>query len=325
MNWNRYYIVAAVVMLTACQTMSDKGTIAKLRNQQIEIDKVVIEGGLDKAMQSYQRFLEETPDAALAPEAIRRLADLKVEKEYGTHTDAVETTGQTAADKIEAPKIESRPDAASIGKPGHTPVNPPAQASHAKEADEAFEKRATQSQPVPTKPAVGLEPGEGPDDLERAGPLEAIALYKRLLNDYPLYDRNDQVLYQMSRAYEELGRIKEAMAVMKRMVREFPHSRYIDEVQFRRAEFFFSHRKFLDAEEAYSSIVDLGVGSYYYELALYKLGWTFYKQELYEDAQHRFIALLDHKVSIGYDFDQETDETERKRTEDTFRVISLGF
>jgi TolA-binding protein len=129
----------------------------------------------------------------------------------------------------------------------------------------------------------------------------------------------------MSRAYEELGEIKEAMAVMERMVHEFPRSRYIDEVQFRRAEYFFAHKRYLDAEDAYSSIVDIGVGSLYYELALYKLGWTFYKQELYEDALHRFIALLDHKVSVGYDFAQTEDEPERKRAEDTFRVVSLSF
>jgi cellulose synthase operon protein C len=69
----------------------------------------------------------------------------------------------------------------------------------------------------------------------------------------------------------------------------------------------------------------MGVGSLFYELALYKLGWTFYKQELYEDALNPFIALLDHKVSVGYNFEQTEDEQERKRTEDTFRVISLSF
>jgi tetratricopeptide (TPR) repeat protein len=115
------------------------------------------------------------------------------------------------------------------------------------------------------------------------------------------------------------------MAVMDRMVREFPKSRYIDEVQFRRAEHFFIHKQYLDAEDAYTSIVNIGVGSSYYGLALYKLGWTFYKQELYDDALHRFIALLDYKVSVGYDFAQTEDEQERKRTEDTFRVISLSF
>ena len=34
-------------------------------------------------MEGYQRFLEETPESALTPAAMRRLADLKIEREYG--------------------------------------------------------------------------------------------------------------------------------------------------------------------------------------------------------------------------------------------------
>jgi tetratricopeptide (TPR) repeat protein len=129
----------------------------------------------------------------------------------------------------------------------------------------------------------------------------------------------------MSRAYEEVGEIDKAMAVMDRMVRDYPGSRNIGEVQFRRAEYFFTRKSYLEAEDAYENIVDKGVGSPFYELALYKLGWTFYKQELYEDALDRFIALMDLKVSAGYDFENTVDEQERKRTDDTFRVISLSF
>ena len=75
-------------MLAACASVSDRNrdTIATLRHVQIEIKEEKIEGGLEKAMLSYQRFLEDTPDSALTPEAIRRLADLKIQKEYGTLT-----------------------------------------------------------------------------------------------------------------------------------------------------------------------------------------------------------------------------------------------
>ncbi len=309
----RFHIVAAAAMLMACQPVSDRGTIGQLRHQKVAIENVKIEGGLDKAMVSYQRFLQETPDAKLAPEAIRRLADLKIESEYGTITQGT----APASDSMDAPEKAPRPAAALAKTAVATPVSA--------EADDAFERRATRSQPLPVAPAAPVDLPPGADDLDRAGPREALVLYQKLLNDYPLYDRNDQVLYQMSRAYEELGRIEEALVVMEQLAREYPGSRYIDEVQFRRAEHFFTHRKYLDAEEAYQSIVDIGVGSSYYELALYKLGWTFYKQELYEAAQHRFIALLDQKMAIGYDFEQTADETERKRTDDTFRVVSLSF
>ena len=68
-----------------------------------------------------------------------------------------------------------------------------------------------------------------------------------------------------------------------------------------------------------------GTRSDYYELALYKLGWTLYKQEFYDEALHKYIALLDHKVSIGYDFDAKHEEGDERRIADTFRVISLSF
>ena len=69
----------------------------------------------------------------------------------------------------------------------------------------------------------------------------------------------------------------------------------------------------------------MGASSSYYELALYKLGWTLYKQELYEEALHEYMALLDYKVSIGYDFEHATDEDGGRRIADTFRVVSLSF
>jgi TolA-binding protein len=325
MNRIRRFSCAAplFLMLAACASVGDRNrdTIASLRHVQIEIKEEKIEGGLEKAMLSYQRFLEGAPDSALTPEAIRRLADLKIEKEYGTLTTGAGSAGRAKA--LSPPERETHPAAVSAaGAPSgrnsaHIPVH--------EESETDFERRTTGRRPVDNAATAADRSVEGAGDLERAGAREALALYRKLLDDYPRYERNDQVLYQMSRAYEELGQVEEAMAVMDRIVREYPRSRYVDEVQFRRAERFFAHRRYLDAEKAYAGIVSIGVGSSFYELALYKLGWTYYKQEFYEEALHRFVALMDHKVSSGYDFEQTEDEQERKRTDDTFRVISLSF
>ena len=315
-------IITVPVILNACHSVNDKDTLAELQKMRVEIKEEKIEDGLDKAMLGYQRFLDNTPDSAMTPEAIRRLADLKIEKEYGTLNEG-DIPGKT-----EPPPISAAPEHVAESEnisASDAPLNQDLENIPLHEESEAdFERRTTLLQ-MPDMAPDADNPVGGADDLESAGAREAVVLYTKLLNDYPLYKRNDQVLYQMSRAFEELGEIKEAMAVMERLVRDYPLSTYTDEVQFRRAEYFFTHRKYLDAEDAYSSIVNTGVASSFYELALYKLGWTFYKQELYEDALHRFIALLDHKVSVGYDFAQTEDEQERKRTEDTFRVISLSF
>jgi tetratricopeptide (TPR) repeat protein len=312
-------VFAIPAILTACQTGGSRETIAQLRNMKIEIKEERIEGGLEKAMESYQRFLDDTPESALTPAAMRRLADLKIEKEYGYLTHPAATEGRAPATALSAPVRAQSPKVSAV-RPAEAPQ------SSQTESQAEFEKRATQSPQVAAsgEKSGGL-PQAGTEDLERKEAREAIALYKKLLDKYPLYQGNDQVLYQMSRAYEELGQTEDAMGVMDRLVRDFPNSRYIDEVRFRRAEFFFVHRRYLEAEATYKSIVAIGVSSPYYELALYKLGWTFYKQELYEDALQRFIALLDRKVATGYDFVQTKDDQERKRVDDAFRVISQSF
>ncbi len=89
----RLVLFALPLFLAACTAADNQGTIAQLRNVHIEIKEEEAAGGLEKAMESYQRFLQEAPDSALAPEAIRRLADLKVEREYGLLTPGDEPAG----------------------------------------------------------------------------------------------------------------------------------------------------------------------------------------------------------------------------------------
>ena len=83
-----------------------------------------------------------------------------------------------------------------------------------------------------------------------AGPREAIRTYQKILDTYPDYERNDKVLYQMSRAYDEIGQPDKAMEVTNRLVREYPHSQHVDEVQFRRGEYYFVRKRWQSAEQA---------------------------------------------------------------------------
>lgn len=311
-------------LITACAGSAEQGeTLADLRAARVEIKEERIDGGIEKAIQSYRRFLEETPESRLTPEALRRLADLKIQKEYGTNEGVGEGKTKSGAgrEKIDKP---STFDAAAAKVPAAKPT-PPVGAPRV-EADAAFEKRASGSTKIAAtrKPPLAVPDGAAAD-LQNANAQEAIELYKKLLKKYPHYERNDQVLYNMSRAYEELGLTEEAMTVMTRIVKEYPRSRFLDEVQFRRGEYFFARKKYLDAEDAYKSIVALGAASTYYEIALYKLGWSFYKQELYDEALERFMGVLNYRVTTGYDFDKGGSDIERKRIDDTFRVISLAF
>src|SRR6266566_3605919 len=313
-------IVLASALLVGCaahRKVTPTTTLADLHNMRPDVQEVKVDQGLDQAMQGYRRFLEETPETSMTPEAMRRLADLQIEKQFGIHT------GDLKPREMAAPKTGQ----ARANTPAHT-TDPAAAVAGAVrgESDREFERRTTAEAPSIAAADAGTSLAGAPGtDAAPKGPVEAIALYKRLLTEYPSYKDSDQVLYQMARAYDELGRTDEAMETMERLIRANPHSEHYDEVQFRRGEYFFTRRKYRDAENAYSAIVNLGSKSSYHELALYKLGWTFYKQELYADALHRYMALLDYKVSIGYDFDQKQEKEDERRVADTFRAISLSF
>jgi cellulose synthase operon protein C len=341
------FVSVGMLLLHGCGVIGKQDTIADLNKVEIEIKEEYVEGSLEKAMESYQKFLLETPEGALTPEAIRRLADLKIEKEYG-----VPQTGSSARVTSAAPVLENITEAVSPSVPA-ADVSPAAAAITAapvtaiiakdskkkeeipksqknviaklSESQKAFEKRATEKQDI-----SGLDGAVGeavlPEaDLQTAGAMEAIELYKKLLVKYPYYERNDQVLYQLSRAYEETGQIEKAMGVLNQLVKDYPRSRHFDEAQFRRAEYFFTRKKYLDAEEAYQAVLDVGIGSVFYELALYKQGWVFFKQDMYEEALIDFIALLDYKIATGFDFENIENPIEKKRIDDTYRVISLSF
>ena len=299
------------VLLAGCATSRPAGTLAELHRVEPDLQDAQVDEGLDQAMQAYRRYLEETPVTAMTPEAIRRLADLQVEKQFGIRN------GPAMPQPISAPLSAETP----AGSAAFTP----AAGDGRRESQQDFERRASAaSTSLPAADEPGL-PGDLPGGVDPKGPLEAIALYERLLKEYPSYQNSDQVLYQMARAYDELGKTEQALEIMDRLMRANPQSAHADEVQFRRGEYFFMRRRFRDAENAYATITARGTGSSFYELALYKLGWTFYKQDLYDEALQQYMALIDYKVSNGYDFDARHEEEDERRVADTFRVVSLSF
>ncbi|HWJ04683.1 MAG TPA: tetratricopeptide repeat protein, partial [Steroidobacteraceae bacterium] len=263
-------VIAAVLGAAGCAETPERHTLAELRGVEPDLREVPVEQGLDKAMAGYRRFLAETPETTMTPEAMRRLADLQIEKQFGLQG------GDGKPREMAAPERAGTTAAAAVSS---TPRS--AAPARATETEREFEQRATAQVSLTSAGGDAAAAIAGSDAPE--GPAEAIALYDRLLAEYPNYEHADKVLYQKSRAYDELGRTEEAMQTMAVMIERYPHSGHYDEVQFRRAEHFFTHRKYREAEAAYGAVISLGAASSYYELALYKLGWTLYKQDFYEE------------------------------------------
>lgn len=312
MNHSRFFLIGLGILLASCAAIKEKDSIGQLKNVKVDLKDEMLKSSLENAMQ--------------------HLANLKIKNKNAT-IEGSSSGGQKNAlkqgGKISRPAAYDAPGMSQQAAAGPSSIQskPGIMAAKTKESDQLFEKRATQSGGIGSAIAkVGIAmPEELGVDLQTAGAKEVIKLYKNFLEKYPKYERRDQVMYQISRSYEELGDVEESMRIINQIVKEYPSSRYIDEFQFRRGEYYFTRRQYIDAEDAYKAIVDAGAGSSYYDLALYKLGWTFYKQDLYQEALHQFVALLDYKVSIGYDFERLKGALDEKRVEDIFRIVSLTF
>ncbi len=312
-------IMLALAFTVGCAARAKKttGTLAELHDMQPDVQEVKVEHGLDQALQHYRKFIDETPQTTMTPEAMRRVADLQIEKQFGIRG------GDGKPREMAAPEPAKSVADTQANTAG---TNAPVSGTNVRESSQEFERRTTAEGSLPSNGNATALPADAVHGAaDPKGPLEAIALYDRLLTEYPNYEHKDQVLYQKARAYDELGRTEEAIETMERLIRDNPHSEHYDEVQFRRGEYFFTRRHYRDAESAYSAVAALGASSSYYELALYKLGWTFYKQDLYDEALDKYMALLDYKVSVGYDFDKKHEEEDERRVADTYRVISLSF
>ncbi len=158
----------------------------------------------------------------------------------------------------------------------------------------------------------------------------AIAIYTRLLEEQPDYPRADAVLYQLSRAWEAEGDTVRALAYLDQLVARFPGSMRADEAQFRRGEILFSAQRWDAAGSAYAAVAGTGPASEFYEQALYKLGWTMFKQSETERSARAFLTLLDTKLIDPQAADgtvvlESLPRAEREVVADTFRALSIQF
>jgi cellulose synthase operon protein C len=157
---------------------------------------------------------------------------------------------------------------------------------------------------------------------------EAIKLYTTLLKAYPDYARNDQVLYQLARAYETTGQPDQALATLDRIVQQYPQTPHIDEVQFRRGELLFSAKRYPEAERAYAAVIGRGGTSAFYQQSLYKHGWSLFKQSQTLESLPSFGGVLDRELGAtpGKPVKLESlKRGDRELVEDTLRVMSIAF
>jgi len=97
------YLSCAGLAACATTTTNQSGTLSELESVPADVEDIHVADGLERAAESYRRYLEETPKSAKTPEAMRRLADLQIEQAYGVmgSGDMVQMAAPDAAQRTE--------------------------------------------------------------------------------------------------------------------------------------------------------------------------------------------------------------------------------
>nr|MBV6628404.1 tetratricopeptide repeat protein [Oceanococcus sp. HetDA_MAG_MS8] len=178
-----------------------------------------------------------------------------------------------------------------------------------------------------------VEASELDPTLEASGAVsqsEAVSLYNGLLDARPNAPDNDRILYQLARAYQNLGELELAIKTLGELTRDFPGSRLNLDAHFRRAELLFKTRQYEEAGEEYRTVMQSPAGSSFFEQAQYKYGWSLYKQDRYRESLEVFVSILDRELPVGAVENLEATlevipRAQRELVRDVLRVVALAF
>ena len=123
-----------------------------------------------------------------------------------------------------------------------------------------------------------------------------IGLHKDLLTRFPGYRLADAARYLLGYCYGEQGQSDEALLAYLDLVNKNPDSKFIAEVWTRIGEIYFdgSDNESLEKAIAAYSNVRKFPDSPYYDKALYKVAWTYYRLDRFDEAVASFVELIDY-------------------------------
>ena len=127
---------------------------------------------------------------------------------------------------------------------------------------------------------------------------KSIALYQRLIRDFPTYKLNDASWYLLGYCQEKQEDFQKARASYESLIAAYPKSKFTTEAWVRIGEYYFDADSTTEpdalnkAADAYEHAITDKTHPLY-DKALYKLGWTYYRMDKFDDGVDRFIALID--------------------------------
>lgn len=122
---------------------------------------------------------------------------------------------------------------------------------------------------------------------------DALHYLHELENQYPYISFIDKILYRMALCYQEENNSVKSQEYFDKLITQAPNSPLVAESYFRLAEHYFDDGKYEDAIKYYSKLVTKNRwNNTFFDMSLYKLGWTYYKLNKYPEAISNFMFLL---------------------------------
>jgi len=149
---------------------------------------------------------------------------------------------------------------------------------------------------------------------------KSIALYQRLITDFPEYRLLDGTYYLLGYTLRQQDDTEQGIAAWKTLVDRFPTSRFYGEVWFRLGDQAFDDEDWPAAIAAFLNVVPLK-DSDFYDKGLYKLAWTYYLVNRFDDGVTRFFELLDY----SYDKKATDGESGSVLEEEAVQYVAISF
>lgn len=120
---------------------------------------------------------------------------------------------------------------------------------------------------------------------------KAIEMCYDILDRFPKVNFKDRIFYRLAICHLDEGNRDKAKKYFNMLAFEFPKSAFIAEAHFRIGEYHFNKRDFHQAIKHFSQLLESWDNSYF-NMSLYKLGWSYYNVEDYVNSITTFVYLL---------------------------------
>ncbi|WP_375771733.1 tetratricopeptide repeat protein [Archangium gephyra] len=250
---------------------------------------------LEELSEAVQRYEEESRE-------YKREIQLLIQKKYQDRRDRLADSYEKAISSMEVQERQERLEAIARfeeflrrypDEPRYTPdvMFRLAELYYERSSDTHLVAMHEQEEKLRALPEGAEPPAEPQPDFQ-----PSISLYKQLLSRFPDYRLNDGALYLLGYCLEKQNAFEEGLAAYQRLIQQYASSRFATEAWVRVGEYYFDAysdpNALSKAAEAYEAATR-DTSHPLYDKALYKLGWTYYRMDRFDEAVDTFIALVD--------------------------------